>query len=357
MSKLKLILTISLIFTLNSIIVCQLMLKTIIVNGKVKNFTDTSKIQLNEAETDLLVEFSDQNPSKVGYEYILAKRGEKEIWQKVSYPTAHFLDFGYGNFIFKIRAQDSKNRAEVQLEIQKKMAFYQEWWFWPIIAFNILAIIGVLIYLFFLYDFRQKLKMQHVRNQIAADLHDEVGSNLNSIAIFTEVLRKTADKNTLPIIDRITTNSKESVSLMQDTVWMINPKNDSTEKLLERMKSFASSVLASKNISLDFILPEGIEKLKFNMDQRKNCYLIFKEAINNIVKHADASKVVVNISPNKNGVGISIEDNGKGFNINDIHDGNGLQNFKERAEEAEFELKIDSEINKGTLVEMHIIMD
>ena len=211
--------------------------------------------------------------------------------------------------------------------------------------------------LFKLYDFRQKLKMQHVRNQIAADLHDEVGSNLNSIAIYTEVLRKNDSGKSTDILDKITANSKESVSLMQDTVWMINPKNDSTEKLLERMKAFASGILATKNISFDFNAPADFKKVKFSMEQRKNCYLIYKESINNIVKHAEATKVVVSIAQKNDEIDIEIQDNGKGFDLDQLHDGNGLQNFKERAEEAEFELIIDSKIGIGTKISMKIVAE
>lgn len=331
----------------------QLLLKRIVVNGKDKVFETTSTLQLSQKEDDLLLEFAELSNNHKKYEYSFGEIDDKVVWQKVSYPTAHFQNLKHGNYQFKMRIVD-QNTATF-LKISKEKSFFEEWWFYPLIIAYILALIGVGFYLFFLYDFRQKLKMQHVRNQIAADLHDEVGSNLNSIAIYTEVLRKNAKGSSTDILDKITANSKESVSLMQDTVWMINPKNDSTEKLLERMKSFASGILATKNISFDFTAPADFKKVKFSMEQRKNCYLIFKEAINNIVKHADATKVVVNISKKDNEIDIKIEDNGKGFDINELHEGNGLQNFKERAEEAEFELNVDSEIDKGTIIEMKII--
>lgn len=335
--------------------ICQLTLKTVRVGGKQINNNQNKIINLSESENELLLEFIDEKIAKNGYQYSLEAIGQKDKWQTVSYPTAHFQNIDGGEYVFKIKP--SHHEKPFVLQIKKEITLMQHWWFWPIILVYILAIIGIGYYLFFLYDYRQKLKMQYVRNQIAADLHDEVGSNLNSIAIYTEVLRKEAKGKSTEILDRITANSKESVSLMQDTVWMINPKNDSTEKLLERMKSFASGVLASKNISLDFNSPDDLKKITFSMEHRKNCYLIFKEAINNIVKHAEATKVIVDITKNKDEVEIKITDNGKGFDTNTLYEGNGLQNFKERAEEAEFELKVDSKINKGTVVEMRIIVD
>jgi two-component sensor histidine kinase len=331
----------------------QLVLSEVWADGtSLPTGTDTVKINLQK---NVQLVFSQTPLDTLGYSYSLSKVGTTAHWQKIAYPIAQLDNLRGGDWAFQIGGNSPYNKAIVKIKIIKNLSLWEKWWFWPLVILYILAIIGAGFYLFFLYDFRQKLKMQHVRNQIAADLHDEVGSNLNSISIFTEVLRKNVDKKNIEILDKISANSKESVSLMQDTVWMINPKNDSTEKLLERMKSFASGILASKNISLEFTMPEEIKQLYFNMEQRKNCYLIFKEAINNIVKHAEATKVVVEIIKKKNEIEIKIEDNGKGFDINELHLGNGLQNFKERANEAEFEFKINSQIDKGTKIEMKII--
>jgi two-component sensor histidine kinase len=349
-SRCLLILSISLIL---SDLKAQFLIKRIIINGKeiVKPFS--KNIKLSPSEDDLLIEFEAIPISE--FEYSFSVKNDLVKWQKTGYPTAHFQNITGGEYLFQIKAISTKTTPIFAIEIIKENTFWQEKWFWPLIIFYACLVIGVVTYLFYLYDFRQKLKMLHVRNQIAADLHDEVGSNLNSIAIFTEVLRKTANEKSMPILDKITANSKESVSLMQDTVWMINPKNDSTEKLFDRMKSFASGILASKNISLEFVSPLQLNKAVFTMDQRKNCYLVFKEAINNIVKHAEATKVEVTINQKKEEIEIKIKDNGKGFDIYEIHDGNGLQNFKERAKEAEFDLTIDSVLEKGTMIEMRIM--
>jgi signal transduction histidine kinase len=331
----------------------QMYLKNVFVNGVKRNLPKNSTIYLTENEFELRLEFIAKTPSNITYEYSLTEIVQKPTWNATIYPTASFQDIKGGEFNFKIRPKN--NPHSIVLKIFKAPPFYHEWWMWPLAIAYILLLIGVGIYLFFLYDFRQKLKMQHVRNQIAADLHDEVGSNLNSIAIYTEVLRKAANGKSTDILDKITANSRESVSLMQDTVWMINPKNDSTEKLLDRMRSFASEILATKNISLEFNAPADLKKVNFNMDQRKNCYLVFKEAINNIVKHADASKVAVNITHKNDEIDIIIEDNGKGFDTSELHEGNGLQNFKERAIEAEFDLNIDSQKGVGTKISMKIV--
>ena len=93
------------------------------------------------------------------------------------------------------------------------------------------------------------------------------------------------------------------------------------------------------------------------MDQRKNAYLIFKESINNIVKHAQANKTNVKIWSDRNQVFLLIEDNGIGFDTNENFEGNGLQNFERRAEECDMKIKIISEIGTGTSILLSVIID
>jgi hypothetical protein len=328
----------------------QLKLTRVSVNGKDLPVSE-NPIQMKAGEDDLLLEFSPASGDSVSYMYRL--EGGEEQWTSSAYPVARFQALDGGSYIFKIKARTkAAGLVHGEVRIVKKRAFWSEWWFIPLLIVYVLVLIGVGIYLFFLYDFRQKLRMQSVRNQIAADLHDEVGSNLNSIAIFVEILRKNAPADMLPILEKIIANSRESVSLMQDTVWTINPKNDSIHKLFERMNSFASQLLASRDIAFDFRINADLRKVTFTMDQRKSVYLIFKEAINNIVKHAEASKVSIQVDWAKDNLNIVIEDNGKGFNTFEEFEGNGLVNFRERAREADIGLMIESDRGLGTRIRM-----
>ena len=330
----------------------QVKLTKVLVNGKgaepVKGV-----IHLKASEDELTLEFSRIPNDSTGYLFRL--QGLEESWIETAYPVTRYQDLPGGSFIFQIKANGKgEDSTLAQIRIVKQKAFWNEVWFIPSIVAYALVLIGVGIYLFFLYDFRQRLKMLGVRNQIAADLHDEVGSNLNSIAIFVEVLRKKAPKEMLPILEKIIENSRESVTLMQDTVWTINPKNDSVAKLFERMNSFASQVLSSKDIAFEFKIDANPAKISFSMEQRKNVYLIFKEAINNAVKHANATKVSIHITSSKEFMEMQIEDNGRGFDTGKMHEGNGLFNFQERAEEAEIDLKIESQMNVGTKISLRI---
>ncbi len=332
----------------------SLEINKITVNYKaVKLPLKNQTLLLTSSNNDVVIEFKPLAGDAVFYHYRI---NEATKWHISQFPVIQFYDLAGGDYQIEIKAQTLTGFTKsLHLTIIKDEAFYQEWFFWPSIGIYILLIFGIAAYLFFLYDFRNKLKVQHIRNQIASDLHDEVGSNLNSIAIFIEVLRKKVAKvqpELASILDRITANSEETVSLMRETVWAINPDNDSTEKLFERMKSLGFEVLSVKKI--DFIYENTIEndKLSISMEQRRNLYLIYKEAINNIVKHANATKVWVNIIKENNRLKIDIQDNGCGFDKNEIFEGNGLKNFENRGKSNGIDIKIDSEPKKGTKVAM-----
>jgi signal transduction histidine kinase len=160
--------------------------------------------------------------------------------------------------------------------------------------------------------------------------------------------------NVNALLERISSNSMESVTLINDTIWALNPSFDTFEKLLERINSFASALLSSKDIA--FTIENNLEEknLDLTIEQRQNLYLIMKEAINNIAKHASATKVFLKIKKKEERIKISIEDNGVGFDTKTIFEGNGLKNFQTRANTSELDVKIESEINKGTSVEIFL---
>lgn len=339
------------LFSLRS--AAQVKLTKVLVNGTTTKLVN-GVIRMKASQDELALEFRGITGDSTTYFYRL--KGLEEKWIPTAYPSARYQGLAGGSYIFQLKSSHGgKESAPLQIKVEKEKAFWNEWWFIPSMVAYVLVLIGVGIYLFFLYDFRQRLKMLGVRNQIAADLHDEVGSNLNSIAIFVEVLRKKAPIEMLPILEKIIENSRESVSLMQDTVWTINPKNDSVAKLFERMNSFASQVLSSKDIAFEFMVDANPAKINFSMEQRKNIYLIFKEAINNAVKHADATKVNIHISAVRDQMEMRIADNGRGFDTRQTHQGNGLFNFQERADEAGISLKIESELNVGTTISLKVM--
>ena len=191
------------------------------------------------------------------------------------------------------------------------------------------------------YRTRQQLKLQTLRNKIASDLHDDVGSTLSSISIFSQMAQQQS-KEVIPMLETIGESSRKMLDAMADIVWTINPENDQFEKIILRMKRFAFELLGAKKIDFEFVADDEVAKMKLPMDVRKNLYLIFKEATNNMVKYAGASKAMFAIKEEKNNLTMLIRDNGKGFDTSQSTEGNGLKNMKKRADEIRAQLTIES---------------
>ena len=153
-----------------------------------------------------------------------------------------------------------------------------------------IVLLGILSFFVYKnYRTRQKLNLQTLRNKIASDLHDDVGSTLSSISIFSQMAQQQS-KEVNPLLDTIGESSRKMLDAMADIVWTINPENDQFEKIILRMRSFAYELLGAKNIDFEFNADEEVAKMKLSMEVRKNLYLIFKEATNNMVKYAAANR-------------------------------------------------------------------
>ncbi|HET7896605.1 MAG TPA: histidine kinase, partial [Flavisolibacter sp.] len=178
-------------------------------------------------------------------------------------------------------------------------------------------------------------KLQQMRMQIAADLHDDIGSTLTSISYYSEMVKmglKDKDEAILHLLDKIGTNARNTVSAMSDIVWVTAPHNDGASTLTNRMRNFAAEMLGQRNIHYHFHADEALEQLELTMQQRKNIYLIYKEAIHNAVKYSGCTEISIAVGQTDELFSLVVQDNGRGFSADQLNGGNGLPNMKKRAE-------------------------
>lgn len=219
--------------------------------------------------------------------------------------------------------------------------------------FIVLSAIAIFIFITYRNRINQLKKMVQVRNAIATDLHDEVGSTLSSISMMSQMAQK---QNNNQLLETISKNSQQMLDSMSDIVWCINPNNDKLEDMLTRMRLFASDILEEKDVAITFNVPEQVERLQIPMELRKDIYLIYKEAVNNIAKYANATKVTINLSSQSNQLNLQITDNGKGFETSTTQSfgGNGLRNMKQRAANLKGDIHINSSLQSGTTILLHV---
>ncbi len=248
----------------------------------------------------------------------------------------------------EIALLNEKNRSQsLELAVQRRNVFLL------ISGLLMSGVVGTVGYR--RYRLRKRLEMEQIRNRIAADFHDELGANLSSIALYSDLLLKnqTAEKErTLPILENISQQAHGSISSINDLIWTIKPDNDVLERTIVRMKEFANPLLESRNIRFVFLADDSLSQAQLDMNIRKFMYLIFKEAINNAAKYAQASSVTVQLRESKGMITMEITDDGVGFEPASVKRGNGLNNMQARASELGGKLSIDSKPGQGTRIKL-----
>jgi signal transduction histidine kinase len=197
---------------------------------------------------------------------------------------------------------------------------------------------------------------ERLRLKIARDLHDEMGSTLTSINIISKIAMEQSEpsEELYSQLSKIKDHSSLMMETMSDIVWAINSANDTFEKVLLKMKEFAAEILEPAGINYFFREEGDFQSLSMNAEQKKDIYLIFKEAVNNAVKYSKATEVNITIKLTNNILNLLILDNGDGFDTERVHLGNGMKNMRYRAEEMSADIKIESIKKTGTSISLFI---
>jgi len=187
-------------------------------------------------------------------------------------------------------------------------------------------------------------ELARVRTRIATDLHDDIGASLTQIAILSEVARQQnmqGNGASLDPLNSIVNVSNELVETMSDIVWAINPEKDRLQDLIQRMRRFASDLLSAKGVHFDFNAPTYVLEIPLGANARREVFLIFKESLTNIAKHAGATLVKIDFDISQDDLRLSISDNGHGFDLERSgpalaaweKGGHGIFSMKKRAAE------------------------
>lgn len=195
------------------------------------------------------------------------------------------------------------------------------------------------------------------RNRIASDLHDDIGASLSSIRIYSGAAVKKHSQDpeeTLKLLEKINVSSSGMMERMSDIVWSINPKNDNMQSLVLRMKTYGSEFLSPIDINVDYDINPKAENMSINLLSRRNLYLIFKEAVNNIAKYSGCDKVVISVETSNGELILEISDNGKGFNVMEAQHGNGLVNMTNRTRALGGNIHISSHHGRGTTIKINL---
>ena len=320
-----------------------------------------AQIFLSYAQSFLSFEFAALDymaPGKNGYAYRL--EGVDKDWVYCgSRRYAAYTHLDGGTYLFRVKGSNNDgvwndNGASIRLLISPP--FWETWWFLAG-SLSLAALAGLSLYR---GRVRKLVADERLRTRIASDLHDELASNLSSIAMFSTIIGEGTRRGETPgpeqmqLMDRITALSQESISSIRDIIWAIDPKPERVADLLLRLKDTVLPFCRAHNVRLSF--PEPVKDLlpamNLTPEQRKHLWLLLKEAVTNVVKHSGCTEVDVSTSYVSGVLSITVSDNGAGFDSTAASGGKGLNTMSMRASHLGGTLKILSAPATGTTVNL-----
>jgi ligand-binding sensor domain-containing protein len=273
-------------------------------------------------------EFS--NPSKNQYKVWL--EGYEKDWSFLgTTPYVRYNRLPAGTYYLHLKGADSNgnwSKQDTIIKIEVGQIVYKRWWF---ILLVLLLLLGV-VFAIFKYQLEQQLQVERFRTKLSSDLHDEVSGLLSGIAMQTDVLQM----------------------LVKDEIWSIDSRKDKIEDFINRMQEHADDILLPLNIHYDLHIGQIDMSQKIPVGIRQDLYFIYKESINNVAKHSNASRVNIELGNVGYHFEMLIKDNGNGQNEAKMNGSNkkgqGISNLKMRAKRIQADLILEN--NRGYTVQL-----
>jgi len=266
------------------------------------------------------------------------------------------------NSLLMMRAQQQTDMAKLSEE-KIKLENYRDisrTRLWAIAIIFVLVALG----LYILRRYRGRLEKEKkrigelnrilaLRQRLSADMHDDVGSTLSSISLYTHsLLMQPQNERQRSVLEKIKRNAQNAQECVGDIIWSVNPDMDLMEQIASKMRALGADLTEHAHIGFSFIETGDIASLKIEMSARRNLYLIYKEAINNAVKYSRCKHIQVTLRTTEQHFEMEIADDGAGFDGSKKHMGNGLVNMQRRADEINSKLNIITSEKKGTVIHL-----
>ncbi|MBK9097263.1 MAG: hypothetical protein IPM14_03905 [bacterium] len=332
-----------------SIVITKIKVMDVEVKG------EPEELILSYDQNFISIEFSAldfYSPKRNKYSYFLEGFQKSWISTDGSNRTAIYTNLPAGEFTFMVKGTNADgiwNEDVASIKIIINPPFYQTWWFVTLI----IMAVAFLIYYLGTIRIKSQLEIERLKLKIASDLHDNIGAGLTEISILSEVAERNENNSGNLVkqdLQKISNTARQLVDSMSDIVWVVNPQRDSLYDLILKLKDSYNEFFSSIGISFHVNNVEKSDDIKLPMEYKQNLLLLFKEAINNAIKHSGCKKITLEAFYENDTIKITLKDDGQGFDLNDINFGNGIKNMEERAKKINGTLNWESSNNSGTLV-------
>jgi signal transduction histidine kinase len=269
--------------------------------------------------------------------------------------TTQYTNLPPGAYVFRVRGTNNDgvwSEREASLDVVVRPALWQAWWFRPLVGVTLAGAVVAA----YRYRAAKQREVDRLRMRIAGDLHDDLSSDLSGIAVVADLLRQ---NDGLSDAERDDLGSIRDASLrmadgLRDIVWYIDPDHDSLESTVRHMRNVAATLLRDIPHRFTAELPGRDQTLA--VGARRNLFLVFKEAVHNIVRHARASAVEIVLTVSGGGLRLEITDDGQGFEPDAAGGGHGLASMRRRAADSGGHLLVRSQPGEGTTVALTMQM-
>ncbi|HTA94845.1 MAG TPA: triple tyrosine motif-containing protein, partial [Verrucomicrobiae bacterium] len=301
-------------------------------------------------------------PENVVFQYRLA--GFDNRWIEAgTQRSAIYSRLAAGNYRFEVRGCNSDgvwNKTNAALSFSVAPFFWQTWWFrFATTGLFTLIVIAVVRYVSFrrlqsrIRMLEQQAALDKERARIARDIHDHLGGTLTQMTLQLELALRNGEKpeKAAGHVQQSLATARQAIQSLDETVWAVNPGNDTLPHLVNYIGEYAVGFLDSAGIRCRADLPEFLPAQSVSAETRHNLFLAVKEALNNVVRHASASEVRLRASVNNGSLQFTVEDNGHGFQpATNKNFAEGLHNMRQRMEEIGGQFEIESNAGAGTRI-------
>ena len=306
-------------------------------------------------------------PENVNFRYRM--EGFEDDWNETGSKDrlATYSHLGAGNYTFHVIAC---NNSGVWNDIGARLNFTVQPFFWQRTSFQLamlagftLCVIAIVRYVSFrrlrnqVRLLEQQTLLHKERARIAKDIHDDLGANLTQIALLSELTRQdmAAPVKAGEHVEKISSTARQVMKSLDEIVWAVNPRNDTLAHLVDYLGQFTLDFLRAPGIRCRLDLPEHPPDLNVPADIRHNLFLAVKEALNNIVKHAEAREVRLGVDVSNGKLRVVVTDDGQGFE-RPPQDAwaDGLRNMRQRMAEIGGDCAIESHAGKGTTIRFDV---
>ncbi|HRY32573.1 MAG TPA: two-component regulator propeller domain-containing protein [Bacteroidales bacterium] len=277
--------------------------------------------------------------------------------------TIRFLQLPPGSYRLWVKLSEPGNEYSEAVELAHfriLRPFYRTWWFLLLTSVLLMAIVYIIVRTYLKAKYQERILLlekeravQEERLRISKDMHDDIGTGISQIAVLTEIVKKTVDEPArfMPVVGKISMVAGELIDNISNMIWITKPEYDNLKSLIYYMREYAGSLLENTGISLRFETPGQLPSITVNNQHRKDTFLIYKESLNNILKHAGASKVEIEARYQGNQFELRVTDDGCGFDPSSVEIfSEGLGNIRKRAMDCGGRVSIVSAPGSGTTI-------